>query len=109
LAVLAFGKAEAARAYLEETCAAAVAEGYSGDYPEQEIWWASYQVCRACGETVRAQLALDRAHRLVQQQAARIGDPSRRQSFLERIPVNREIERAWNEDVGAQRTAPPRP
>jgi class 3 adenylate cyclase/tetratricopeptide (TPR) repeat protein len=75
-------------------------EGYGSDAPQQEVWWAAYQVWRGAGEAERAHEALRRAYQLVQEQAGRIGDPARRQSFLERIPVNREIVTAWGLEVG---------
>lgn len=106
LASLAAGETEEAHTLTEETCAQLTSEGYSGDYPEQEIWWAAHRVWRAIGETEPARAALERAHRLVQEQAGRIQDPELRRSFLENVPVNREIVLAYGQ--AQQREADPR-
>jgi predicted ATPase/class 3 adenylate cyclase len=70
-------------------------QGYGGDDPEQEVWWAAYQVWQASGENDQAQHALERAYQLVQEQAGRIQDASLRRSFLEQVPVIREIAKAY--------------
>jgi class 3 adenylate cyclase/tetratricopeptide (TPR) repeat protein len=100
LALLKSGEQDQARAVLGTAMEQLSAEGYGGVYPQQEVWWAAYQVLEAQGEKARAFQALEQAHRLVQEQAARIDDPARRQSFLERIPVNREIVARWGLEVG---------
>jgi len=97
VASLAAGKPEEARTLIQEACTQLVSEGYSGDYPEQEIWWAAYRVWRALGQDAQAQEALQRAHGLVQEQADRIQDPALRRSFLENVPVNREIMQAYGQ------------
>lgn len=95
LAYLAAGGSREARSCVEEISAGLEAEGYGGDSPEQEIWWAVCQIWEECGEAERAREALVRAYRLVQEKADRISDPALRRSFLEQVPVNREIVRAW--------------
>ena len=84
-----------AQARMHEVLAQVEAEGYGGNSPQQELWWAAYQVWKAAGERERAGQALGQAHQLVTQQAERIGDSTRRRSFLERVPVNRKIEGTW--------------
>ncbi len=97
LACLALGESEQARSYLEDGLSQLQTEGYRGDSPEQEIWWAAFQIWQACGKRAQAGQALTRAHELVQEQAGRIGDATLRQSFLERVPINWEIIQAWGE------------
>lgn len=92
LACLALGEGEQACSLLQEVEARLQAGEYSGAYPEQELWWAAYRVWKYCNQEERARRAIEQAHRLVQEQAARIGDPALRRSFLEQIPVNREVE-----------------
>lgn len=94
LACLAADQCGQAETHIREVLARLEAEGYGGDYPEQEVWWAAYCVWRACGESARAQEALERACQLVHEQAERIEDPALRRSLLEHVPVNREIVRA---------------
>ncbi len=87
-----------ARACLAQVAVRLEAAGYGGAYPEQEVWWAAWRVWQATGDPDRASQALEHAHHLVQEQAGRIADLELRRSFLERIPVNREVERAWGGD-----------
>ena len=100
LALLKSGEHDQARAVLGTAMDQLSAEGYGGVYPQQEVWWAAYQVLEAQGEEERTFQALEQAHRLVMEQAARIDDPARRQSFLARIPVNHEIVARWRLEVG---------
>ncbi len=92
------GEPNLAAAHIRAALVQVQAEGYHGDAPEQEIWWAACQVWRACGEASAARDALCRAWELVQAQSGRIQDPGLRRSFLEEVPVNREIAAAygWN-------------
>jgi hypothetical protein len=100
---VATGELERARAGLQEVLAQLEAEGYGGDSPEQEVWWAAAQIWQASGNSPQSRATLARAHRLVEEQAGRIGDPALRRSFLERVPVNREIEEAWKMGDWSQR------
>ncbi len=95
MAQAAAGQAQAARTHIEAVLAQLQAEGYSGDYPEQEVWWAACCVWRACGEMARARACLEQAHQLVEERAGRIENPDLRRSFLEQVPVNREVEQEW--------------
>jgi hypothetical protein len=52
-------------------------------------------VWRAWGQDAQAQEAVERAHCLVQEQAGRIQKAELRRSFLENVPVNREIVQAY--------------
>jgi adenylate cyclase len=53
-----------------------------------------YQVLHACSDP-RAAASLETAHQLLHQRAATITDPIERRSFFENLPVNREIEAAY--------------
>jgi len=64
-----------------------------GEGPEspQRDYFVCYQVLQTNGQTEAARDALQSARRLVMARADKIADPSLRQSFLERVPINREI------------------
>ena len=94
LACLEAGEVERARALLAEVERVLQDEGYGGDAPEQEVWWALFRVHQGLGEEEKARAALERARRLVQERAGRLRDPRLRRSFLENVPVNREIMQA---------------
>ncbi len=94
LALATAGEQTQAQDCLQAVLAQIESEGYGGDSPEQEVWWAAYRIWQMGGEAARAGYALAQAHRLVQDQAGRIADPARRRSFLEQVPINREIEAA---------------
>ncbi len=57
-------------------------------------YWNCYRVLRAARDS-RAGAVLDTAYRVLQEQAARISDEEMRRSFLERVPVHREIVGEW--------------
>jgi tetratricopeptide (TPR) repeat protein len=97
LAALTAGDVERSRAYVGEVVLHLESEAYGGDAPQQEIWWTAYRVWQAAGQRDAAHRALEQAHALIQEQAGRIEDPTLRRSFLERVPVNREVEEAWRE------------
>ena len=53
----------------------------------------------AVGQLEAARAALQSAYQLLSRRAEKINDPTGRQSFLEQVPLNREIVRAfeqWN-------------
>ena len=95
LAHLAAAEHDRAEFYLEGVLDQLDEEGYGGDTPEQEVWWIAHRVWKARGMKEQAREGLERAHSLVQEQADRIDDPNLRTSFLEQVPVNREIVAAW--------------
>ncbi len=94
LACLEAGETERARTLLAGVEKALQDEGYGGNAPEQEVWWAIFRVHRGLGDEKEARAALERARHLVQEQAGRLRDPHLRRSFLENVPVNREVLRA---------------
>ncbi|MGC9024826.1 MAG: tetratricopeptide repeat protein [Chloroflexia bacterium] len=91
LACLEAGEKEQARTLLARVEKALQDEGYGGDAPEQEVWWAIFRVRRGLGDEEGARAALKQARNLVQEQAGRLRDPRLRRSFLENVPVNREV------------------
>jgi tetratricopeptide (TPR) repeat protein len=82
--VLALDYARQALAILDE-CG-----GEGPEFPQQD-YFTCYQVLQACGQTEAAQHALNSAYGLVMKHAQKIVDPAMRQSFLERVPGNRQI------------------
>ena len=73
--------------------ALAILDECGGEGPElpQRDYFACYQVLSAAGHTEVARRALESAHALVSAKADKITDPVLRQSFLERVQVNRQI------------------
>ena len=65
----------------------------SGQGPEapQQDYFTCYQVLAAAGQDQEARLALQSAYELVMARAEKITDPSLRKSFLENVPINRQI------------------
>lgn len=64
-----------------------------GEGPEfsQQDYFVIYQVLTAAGQNLPAQAALQAAYELVMARAEKIIDSALRQSFLERVAINREI------------------
>jgi tetratricopeptide (TPR) repeat protein len=56
-----------------------------------QVYLTCYRVLRAAQENVLAQAALNKAHDLLQERAAKISDEGLRRSFLENVAVHREI------------------
>jgi tetratricopeptide (TPR) repeat protein len=65
-------------------------QGEGPEFPQQD-YFTCYQVFAAAGEADAARAALQSAYRLVMARAEKITDPALRQSFLERVPINRQI------------------
>ncbi|MBN1954167.1 MAG: tetratricopeptide repeat protein [Anaerolineae bacterium] len=86
-----------AQARMKNVVAQLELAGYSGDYPEQEIWWAACQVWQAGGQRHMARQALQKAYQFVQEQARRIMDDELARSYREQVWVNRAIIAAWQE------------
>ena len=64
--------------------------GEGPEFPQQDYFFC-YQVLQAVGQPAAAHEALGSAHELVTRQAEKIANPALRQSFLERVPINRHI------------------
>ncbi len=73
-------------------------EGSIDRYP---VFMTCYQVLVAA-EDPRAQEVLEAGYNLLMDRAAKIEDPTTRRSFLENVPVNREIVEIWERLQGAQ-------
>jgi len=71
--------------------------------PEERVWITRSRVLRARGATGEAGTALSRARALIEQRAARIGDPARKAAYLERHRAA--IEEAARPEAEAARPA----
>jgi len=65
-------------------------QGKGPEFPQQD-YFICYQVLATDGQTEAAQAALKSAYSLVMARAEKITDLSLRQSFLEQVPINRQI------------------
>ena len=74
-----------------------ILDGCGGEGPEspQRDYYTCYQVLTAIGNRDYARGALQSAYDLVTARADKISDPDLRQSFLARVPINREIVREY--------------
>jgi tetratricopeptide (TPR) repeat protein len=88
---LAANNLDQALAYAEQVLD--ILEKCGGEGPEfpQRDYFICYQVLAAAGQEERAEAALQSAYDLVMARADKITDPALRQSFLEKVRVNREI------------------
>lgn len=94
-----------ALAFVEEILAYLASGVLDGTKEPFRVYLTCYRVLRAGGDC-RAHAMLERAHRLLQQRAARIADDALRRSFLEKVAAHREIVAAYE---AAQVKCPPRP
>ncbi len=60
-----------------------------------EVCWHHYQIMAAAGEAETARQALDRAYTEVQMQCATLPDPAWQRSFVQEVPLHRQIMAAW--------------
>lgn len=88
---LAAGEANQAQEYAQQ--AMTILDTCGGEGPEspQRDYLICYQVLFDCGQKGAARVALQSAHNLVKARADKITDLALRQSFLERVKVNRQI------------------
>ena len=91
---LAAGDLDKATEYARQSMA--ILDECQGEGPEcpQQDYYFCYQVFAAAGAIESASGALRSACRLVMARAEKITDPALRQSFLESVPINREIVQA---------------
>jgi predicted ATPase/class 3 adenylate cyclase len=88
------GRPELALAYAAECELWLQAHGIHGiEYPLR-VYWTLMEVYTAVGQPDNAQNALATARALLQQQALNISDEKARQSFLENVPLHRQIQSA---------------
>jgi len=96
---LAEGRAAPARDYVDEILAWITANGIEGVEEPLRVYLTCYDVLRATGTdaatTARAESVLTTMHGLLQERAARIGDPVRRRQYLDGIAAHRGIQAAW--------------
>lgn len=57
----------------------------------QQVYFNHYRVMAALGDDDAARQALQAAHAALMERAERIGDPEKREAFLQRVRVNRQI------------------
>jgi adenylate cyclase len=92
---LAAGNAARAASYAHQAIAVLDECGGQGpEYPYRD-YFVCYQVLSAAGQEEAASSALRAAYNLVMAHAEKIADPALRQSFLERVQINREIVREY--------------
>lgn len=95
---LAQGQIEPAGAYIEEILAWLAEHGTGGiEYPLQ-VYLTCFQVLQTAPDEPaqkRAAEILQTAHTTLMEQAGGISDLALRQSFLQNVAANREIQRAW--------------
>ena len=92
------GDIETARAYTEEMLAHVRAHGLALiEFPFQ-IYQTAFCIFQSCGSLPAARQVLQEAGQALMERAERITDPVLRRSFLERVPVHRELMAAWREE-----------
>jgi len=79
-----------ARAWVEEIMSHLESDSLDGTDEPLRVYLTCYRVLRADLDP-RAEAVLDTAHRLLQEQAAKITDEEMRRSFLENVAAHREI------------------
>jgi adenylate cyclase len=91
LAFLPLGQIERSLDYAHQ--ALSILEECGGEGPEfpQQDYFSCSQVLTVAGQAEAAQAALQSAYNLVMARAEKITDPLLQQSFLERVPINRQI------------------
>jgi hypothetical protein len=96
----ALGDAATALGYAHQTLSVLhECEGQGPEYPHHD-YFACYQVLAAAGKEVAAHEALQSAYDLLLAQSERIADRDLRQSFLERVPLNRAIVEEYQDEIG---------
>ena len=95
---LEWGDVETARAHAEEMLAHVRAQGLVLiEFPFQ-IYQTAIRVFQSCGSIPAARQVLQEAAQALMERAERITDPVLRRSFLERVPVHKELLAAWREE-----------
>jgi tetratricopeptide (TPR) repeat protein len=80
--------------YVEQIMAHEAERQSTGEEDFFRIRLACFRALQAAGDP-RAPAVLDQAHQFLQAQASKIQDPALRQSFLQKVPVHRQIRLAW--------------
>jgi adenylate cyclase len=76
-------------------------DGEGAEYPHRD-YFVCYQVFATDGQAEAARAALASAYRLVMTQAEKIIDPALRQSFLEKVEINRQIVEEYEKKVKSE-------
>ena len=92
-ASLARGRIAHALAHAEEILHYLESHSLDGTEEPLRVYWTCYQVLRAAGDG-RADSILEAARRTLYDRAERIGDEAMKRSFLEKVPLHREIQAA---------------
>ncbi|NIV37660.1 MAG: hypothetical protein GWN58_52065, partial [Anaerolineae bacterium] len=71
------------------------------EFPFQ-IYQTAFRVFQSCGSMPAARQVLQEAGRALMERAERITDPVLRRSFLESVPVHKELLAAWREEEQQQ-------
>ncbi|MGB9724478.1 MAG: ATP-binding protein, partial [Chloroflexia bacterium] len=87
---LACGDRDGARAFLEEALRL-LGEGKSNAEDPALVYLTAYRLWATLEQPEQARACLARGRRLLRRQAARIADPQMRRSFLQGVPVRRQI------------------
>ena len=87
---LAQGNLDQAQAYVEEILSYLETDSLEGTHEPFRVHLTCYRVLCA-NQDPRAQAVLNRAHHLLQKQAAKISDEEMHRSFLENVAAHREI------------------
>jgi signal transduction histidine kinase/DNA-binding response OmpR family regulator len=95
---LALGEMEEALATSAEAVEQAKAGLLLDEFPAQEIWWIRYRVLAAVGKDDGAWAALDQARAKMLEAVATLSDEGLRRNYFNKVPVNRDIIRAWLEE-----------
>lgn len=91
---LALGASEEALDYARQALHILDECGGNGPETPQRDYFLCAQVLAAIGDSTGTRTALHSAYKLVLERAEKIVDPELRQSFLERVPINRQIMQA---------------
>jgi tetratricopeptide (TPR) repeat protein len=83
--------------YTEKAIAILDECGSEGPEFPQRDYLIGYRVLRAAGQQEQAAAALQCAYDLVVARAAKIATPALRESFLNQVPINREIAREYQD------------
>ncbi|MCX7839434.1 MAG: AAA family ATPase [Anaerolineae bacterium] len=103
LAYLALNERARAMALAEQGLASLRGDALRGELP-QGWHWALYRLLHGLHRPADAHAALRAAYQEVQRQGLAIGDHAMRQRFFERVPLNRAILTAYEENIAATQT-----
>jgi tetratricopeptide (TPR) repeat protein len=92
---------EQARAHVEEILSTMREHGWLAAESPFLVYQTCVRVLQAAGDEAGARETLSTAWRTLGDWADRIADPLLRQSFLERVPENRDLRALWREASGA--------